>query len=423
MHHGYMLDCIDMNNMHRAQRTASIVVLASFVALAALFMAMTPRVSAWSATLRVSPDSPDDVEFNTVIIHASANVSATLRITVDNRLRGKELFFDIAAGSAVDVDINMQQEFADKRLRAGQDIEITPGSGQPGMQYRFTYGAALHVHANDTGARMAVSAGVSDFGSAKENLHWIYKTTAADDDSPWDIVTTEVSGDYISTEIVSEGYLTIVEGYVPLDWTWPVVFLITIVVIAISGLMISKTDYVRGVAARIRGEGGVRPHRMSFDDVLENEARKKILDLILGQPGIHLNEIMRQTGIDAGAVNWHLDILADYHLIKMEKVGQYNAYFPKIPIKNDLPLYLEAVSLMKNETGLKLLRLLQSRGPMFVAELASELEVDKKAIRYHGQRLAGDGLLEFKEEDGKKFHLVTQKGLDVLETISDLTSS
>ena len=38
-------------------------------------------------------------------------------------------------------------------------------------------------------------------------------------------------------------------------------------------------------------------HRLSIDDVLENENRNKIIDLILNQPGIHYKELFRKVGV------------------------------------------------------------------------------------------------------------------------------
>ncbi len=397
------------------RRKASIAFLSALVGLSFFMLAGSRNVAGYTTAVNLAPGIPQDITFTSVTIHAQANVSTTLSVTINNNLRNQEIFLNITGSGALDVDFTMERDFPDRRLSAGQDVSVLNTQAK----YKFSFGVAFRIQANDTNASMRLGAALGSLAPQKNVLRWVSKDVAAASDAPWTIAPTEVSGDDLYTTVSSDSYLAIVEEYTPFNWVWVIVIVAAVAVVVVTGLVISKVDYFRNAAMRVRGEG-VRIHRMSFEKAVQHPVREKVLDLVLSKPGIHFNELMRQVNLDSGALSWHLQILVDYQLVKMEKVGQYNAYFPRLPIKNDLPLYLDAVKLMKNETGLRILHLIKEEGPKFQGELASILGVEKKTIRYHAQRFMDDGIIEIKEVEGKKYHVLTAKGEGVLKTIDEL---
>ncbi|GAG84243.1 unnamed protein product, partial [marine sediment metagenome] len=120
------------------------------------------------------------------------------------------------------------------------------------------------------------------------------------------------------------------------NWFWVVILIVGAIGIASLAILISKKDYFQYLKTRtIPIEKGA--HRLSLEDVLENENRNKIIDLILNEPGIHFNELLRKTEIAAGNLVWHLDILETYKVIGKKRIGNFIAYFPyyqKNPISN-----------------------------------------------------------------------------------------
>ncbi|MEX2718192.1 MAG: winged helix-turn-helix transcriptional regulator [Candidatus Sigynarchaeota archaeon] len=398
------------------RRKASIVFLSVLVGLG-MFMLAEPRyVSGYTTTVSLSPGIPQDITFMSITVHARANVTTSLTITINNNLRNQEIFLNISGPGALDIDFTMERDFPDRRLSAGQDVNVLNSQG---ARYKFSFGVAFRIQSNNTQGTTRLGAALGGLAPQKNMLRWITKDVAASVDDPWTLSSTEISGDDLYTTVTASSYAAIVEQYTPFDYWWIVIIVAVVAVVGVTGLVISKVDYFRNAAIKVRGEG-VRIHRMSFEKAVQHPVREKILDLVLSQPGIHLNELMRQVNLDSGALSWHLQILMDYQLVKMEKVGQYNAYFPRLPIKNDLPLYLDAVKLMKNETALRILRLIKDEGPKFQAELASILDVEKKTIRYHAQRLVDDDIIEIKETEGRKYHVLTVKGEGVLKTIDEL---
>ena len=62
---------------------------------------------------------------------------------------------------------------------------------------------------------------------------------------------------------------------------------------------------------------------LTIESVLENESRNKILEEILINPGVHYNELLRNCGLQKGQLQWHLNILLKYKVIKKKRYGQY----------------------------------------------------------------------------------------------------
>nr|MDO8086912.1 winged helix-turn-helix transcriptional regulator [Candidatus Sigynarchaeum springense] len=399
------------------RRKASIAFLSVLVGLSLFALAEPRYVAGYTTTRTLSPGTPQDITFMSVTVHAQANVTTSLTVTINNNLRNQEIFLNISGSGTLDINFTMERDFPDRHLYAGQDVTVLNSQAR----YKFSFGVAFRIQSNDTRATTRLGAALGGLAPQRNVLHWVTKDVAASGDDPWTLASTEISGDDLYTTVTASSYAAIVEQYTPFDYTSIIIIIIVAVVavLGITGLVISKVDYFRNAAMKVRGEG-VRIHRMSFEKAVQHRVREKILDLVLSQPGIHLNELMRQVNLDSGALSWHLQILMDYQLIKMEKVGQYNAYFPRLPIKNDLPLYLDAVKLMKNETGLRILHIIKDEGPKFQAELASILGVEKKTIRYHAQRLIDDGIIEIKDVEGRKYHALTAKGEGVLNTIDEL---
>ena len=71
-------------------------------------------------------------------------------------------------------------------------------------------------------------------------------------------------------------------------------------------------------------------------DVLSNINRKQIYKYIIKNPGCHFNKLVKTLNISIFSVEWHLNILIKFNLIRKEKIENFEAYFDsKMPFKND----------------------------------------------------------------------------------------
>src|SRR3989339_690234 len=60
---------------------------------------------------------------------------------------------------------------------------------------------------------------------------------------------------------------------------------------------------------------------------LELESRKKVYNVIEKAPGLHFREIQRRANIAVGALQYHLDVLEKFHLVKKDKKGKFVRYY------------------------------------------------------------------------------------------------
>jgi predicted transcriptional regulator len=200
---------------------------------------------------------------------------------------------------------------------------------------------------------------------------------------------------FITIYNVNEESEYVPEPY-PLIWIF-IISLIIIIVISVI-LIISKEEYINYIKNRLnyRDKGC---HRLSLDEVLENQNRSKIIDLILENPGIHFNEILRETELSPGNLVWHLDILEKYKIISKRYMENYVLYFPlnqKNPISN-----LE-LKLQKSELTLKILKIIKQDPGVWNSLITKKLKINRKTIAYHIKKLKDLELIEEKREGSKK---------------------
>ena len=155
-----------------------------------------------------------------------------------------------------------------------------------------------------------------------------------------------------------------------------------ITVLAVSVVMV-KAEYREYLLSRILHIDSA-PHRLSLEEVLENENRSLIINLILEEPGIHFNEILRKVGISAGNLAWHLDILESYKIIQKQRVGQYLVYYSYLE-KN--PFTALDPKLMKSKTTLEILQLIGDNPGMYQNQIANRLDLNHKTVKYHLEKL------------------------------------
>jgi len=170
-----------------------------------------------------------------------------------------------------------------------------------------------------------------------------------------------------------------------------------IIVLAVSVVMV-KTEYREYLLSRILYIDS-EPHRLSMEEVLENANRSLIINLILEEPGVHFNEILRKVGISAGNLAWHLDILESYKIIQKRRVGQYLVYYSylaKNPLSNLDP------KLMKSKTTLEILQLIGDNPGAYQNQIAKRLDLNHKTVKYHLDKLMEAKLIYGEKKKGRQ---------------------
>ncbi|MBN2151476.1 MAG: winged helix-turn-helix transcriptional regulator [Candidatus Lokiarchaeota archaeon] len=158
----------------------------------------------------------------------------------------------------------------------------------------------------------------------------------------------------------------------------------------------SGKEYREFIKARASRDVEAR-HKLTIDEVLENENRVLIIDAILQEPGVHFNELMRRTDLAPGNLVWHLEVLCDYKVIGKKSVGQYVVYFP-LSLAN--PIKDIDITLVKSKVTLQILNIIEAEPGIYGNIIAKRLGLDHKTVKYHVDKLV-EAKLVVAEKDGR----------------------
>jgi len=341
---------------------------------------------------------------NNIIFEISTDTLINLSIEYETNIANRQTFFIINNSNPISLNISS------KTSLQNFGIIQTPQQPQRGnFRFQYKYNCISRIRTNISIENMTIRyQKLQYYGINPDTSHSL--TIFETGQESWEVIDTiekvnETSSEkYLESSLTNiqpdtEYYITLFEeGPIQYDWTW---FIVTGTIIAIGIIsliaLISKKDYFQYLRTRtVPIEKGA--HRLSLDEVLENENRNKIIDLILNEPGIHFNELLRRTGLAAGNLVWHLDILITYKVIGKKRIGNFIAYFPyyqKNPISNvDLKL-------QKSKLTLEVLEMIEQDPGIWNNLITKKFKVDHKTIQYHIKKLIELNLINIKKEGRK----------------------
>lgn len=131
--------------------------------------------------------------------------------------------------------------------------------------------------------------------------------------------------------------------------------------------------------------------RLKEEDILENEIRLGILDLLTDRGVAHFREIQRMVETSFSVLKWHLQVLEDFGYVRHTKVGRYTVYYrtqDSLIVRSK-----EAAFLLKNENVRKIMNSIIRNQNVHQAELARLVTLHHDTIQYHVEKLIKVGLL------------------------------
>jgi predicted transcriptional regulator len=131
--------------------------------------------------------------------------------------------------------------------------------------------------------------------------------------------------------------------------------------------------------------------RIAHSDIYNNDARRTIHELVTGEPGQCLNDLVAHTGYSRNAVSYHLFVLEKEEEVVSVKDGKYRRYFARNGkyvngAKN-------VVAALRNETTLKLAQVVLERPGAIQRDLCVELGATPSATCWHAKRLLDLGVI------------------------------
>jgi len=365
----------------------------------------TENIMGFSTQDRVHPNESVKYNFyNNIVFDISTDTFIDLNIQYENNIENRQIYFLINNSNPISLNISSKvsmQNFGMSRLPQG------PKQGDTQFQYR--YNCIIQIQTNTTIEHLTISSIKRASYGLNPNSEYSLALYESSQDS-WELIDTieelnessseySLAGTVYNLQADTEYFVTFFEVSDIFDnWLLVIILIVGAIGIASLAILISKKDYFQYLKTRtVPIEKGA--HRLSLEDVLENENRNKIIDLILKEPGVHFNELLRKTEIAAGNLVWHLDILETYKVVGKKRIGNFIAYFPyyqKNPISN-LDLQLS-----KSKLTLEILEMIEKEPGLWNSIITKRFKVDHKTIQYHVSKLKDLNLVHFKSDGRKK---------------------
>ena len=128
-----------------------------------------------------------------------------------------------------------------------------------------------------------------------------------------------------------------------------------------------------------------RYSRLSVFQVKDNPIRQQIVDILENHEFEHFNSLQKKLKTGVSILLWHLKVLEDFEIIKMEKIGQYKIIylFDHTPNPQEVHYYCN----IRAEVAIGILRNFLKRNTWSLDNLSTLLSTSPELIKYHCSKL------------------------------------
>ena len=141
---------------------------------------------------------------------------------------------------------------------------------------------------------------------------------------------------------------------------------------------------------------------MSMSDALKLDSRRRIYEFIRSRPGTFLREMERDIGMEVGMLSYHLKVLVDAGMVRIEQEGNHLRYFAT----DSMQLAdSKTLSYLKNRQTRTILMFVLDKGTIRYSELVPLTGASKSTVTYHLKRLTSAGLVQVSDDRGKVISL------------------
>jgi predicted transcriptional regulator len=154
------------------------------------------------------------------------------------------------------------------------------------------------------------------------------------------------------------------------------------------------------------------------EDILSQETRNSIFELIKQNEGLHFRKICRMLDKKMGVVQYHVSVLEKSGMIRSIRDGRYKCFFASDSLKNrnlspeqrnpvEDQLRETIVTSMRRKTPQVLIKHLARNNEASHQALSDAAGVSPQAITFHTQRLQNFNIIESKKDGRQKFYSLT----------------
>ncbi len=128
--------------------------------------------------------------------------------------------------------------------------------------------------------------------------------------------------------------------------------------------------------------------RLKREEVLDNKTRHALLGIIIANPGIHYNALMKEFDLKNGVAAYHLSVLEEKNYIRSARDGRLKRFYSTdVKVPTDLRLTPEGIREAITE-------LVLAQPGISQKEVVNELGIDDDTVGYHLRAMVDDGQLE-----------------------------
>lgn len=150
--------------------------------------------------------------------------------------------------------------------------------------------------------------------------------------------------------------------------------------------------------------------RLSDDELLENETRRELHELIEDNPGLSTQELCDEVGAGWGNTVYHLQRLEQAGFVTSEKQGHHRRFYKNGDVEQS---DIEALGVLKNDNASKIARYLVDEPGSKQKEVCEALDISPSLAHKWISRLEEQDLVE-SEREWRSKHYEPDEKLEVL---------
>jgi len=148
-------------------------------------------------------------------------------------------------------------------------------------------------------------------------------------------------------------------------------------------------------------------------DIFDNSNRARIYKYIITRPGAYLSEIVEKSGIDKGAVSYHIQILKTHHKIEAYRDSGKTRYFQNNSTYGEEEK--KVVSALQNSTNQRIILEILKGKCSTNAALSTEIGISRGTVSWYMKQLKELDLIEENKIGRSKIYSINPVYQDTIE--------
>lgn len=141
-------------------------------------------------------------------------------------------------------------------------------------------------------------------------------------------------------------------------------------------------------------------------DLMENDLRERIMDLLSRSPGCYLGKMGRDLGVPTSTLKYHLNILRSFDMVTTVKKGRCRHYFPKRRRFTDHEKRMFAA--LEHAPTRRMVELIRGAPGVSQAGLVERTGLSQSTVAWHMGKLEEMLLVTSERRGVKEYHLTPE---------------